>query len=108
MSLNSKAVKELYQAILLLENEEECKAFLRDLLTEAEIKEFSNRWKVARLLDQHIPYEKIVKETGMSSTTIARISKWLTGEIGGYQLIINKLENMKIINSISNSHHTSL
>ncbi len=89
--LSSRNAKELYRAILSLKNEEECKKFLRDLLTEAEIKEFTNRWKVARMLDQKIQYGKIAKETGMSSTTIARVQKWLTNGMGGYKLVLKKL-----------------
>lgn len=85
------AEKALFKAILSLENSNECKSFLRDLLTEAELKEFANRWKVAQMLAKKTDYKKIEKETGMSSTTIARISKWLTSGTGGYQQAINKL-----------------
>lgn len=83
---------DLYKAILLLKNEDECRRFFRDLLTETEIKEFTNRWKVARMLDKKIPYEEIAKETGMSSTTIARINKWLTHGKNGYRLMLKRLK----------------
>ena len=90
--LSSKDAKALYKAVLSLNSEEECKKFLRDLLTEKEIKEFTDRWKVARMLYEKISYEKIEKETGMSSTTIARVNKWLTNGKGGYRLIIDRLK----------------
>ncbi len=96
--LVSKDTKALYEAILSLKNEEECKMFLRDLLTKAEIQEFTNRWKVARLLDQKVPYKKIEKQTGMSSTTIARISKWLTKGMGGYRLMLDRVSRIKTVN----------
>jgi|SRR3989338_4011741 len=101
--LSSSKSKELFVAILSLKNESECKRFLRDLLTEAEIKEFANRWKVAQMLDQKVQYKKIEKQTGMSSTTIARINKWLENGMGGYRLMITRLnkQNKKV-------HHTSL
>jgi TrpR-related protein YerC/YecD len=83
----------LYNAFLLLQTKDECAKFLRDLLTETEIKEFSNRWKVATMLDENIPYENIAKKTGMSSTTIARVSKWLTRGRGGYRLVLSRLKN---------------
>ena len=89
--LSSKDTKALYRAILELKNEDECKKFLRDLLTEKEIKEFTNRWKVARMLERKLPYETIEKETGMSSTTVARVNKWLTNGKGGYKLILKRL-----------------
>lgn len=87
---HNENVSALLKAFLVLKNEKECWKFLRDLLTEPEIKEFTNRWKVARMLDQKIPYEEIEKETGMSSTTIARVNKWLTNGKGGYKLMLKK------------------
>lgn len=97
--LNTKDAKELFNALLSLKNEEECRKFLRDLLTEKELKEFINRWKVARMLDAQVSYEKISAKTGMSSTTIARISKWITKGMGGYKLMLSRLNV---------SHHTRL
>ncbi len=96
--------KKLYQAILSLIDEKECQKFFRDLLTEPEIKEFSNRWKVAQMLDKKIQYEIIEKETGMSSTTIARISKWLNTGMGGYKFMLKRLKN----NSSKNHAHIRL
>lgn len=88
MPQNNSQSEELYQAILSLKTEAELQRFFRDLLTEKEIAEFSNRWQAARLLNDRISYAAIVKETGLSSTTVARIAKWLKGEIGGYRLAI--------------------
>lgn len=102
----NKAGKALFKALLALKTEEECKKFLRDLLTENEIKEFANRWLVARMLDKKVNYLEIEKETGMSSTTIARINKWLTKGLGGYQLMIDKLKNMSN-QEINTVHHST-
>jgi TrpR-related protein YerC/YecD len=90
--LLNKDARELYKAIQSLKTDEECKNFLRDLLTETEMKESINRWKVVRMLDQKIPYEEITNATRMSSTTIARISKWLQKGMGGYRLILNRIK----------------
>ncbi len=87
----NEAEKELFQAILKLETLEEAKNFLRDLLTEAELKEFANRWKVAQMLEQKIAYKEIEKQIHMSSTTIARIQKWLTRGMGGYRLMLKRI-----------------
>jgi TrpR-related protein YerC/YecD len=88
----------LFDAILSLKNIEESRNFFRDLLTEEEILEFANRWKVAQMLNNKIPYTQIEKNTGMSSTTIARISKWLTKGQGGYRTMIARTSKL---------HHTS-
>ncbi|MDD2870905.1 MAG: YerC/YecD family TrpR-related protein [Candidatus Gracilibacteria bacterium] len=74
--------------------------FLRDLLSEKEIIEFSRRFDVALLLDQKVPYTQIEEKTNMSSTTIARISKYLKGDNAGYQKAIS------VLKSITDKHHT--
>ena len=82
----------LWEVILQLENVGEARWFFRDLLTEQEILEFANRWKVARLLDRKVPYLEIGRRTWMSSTTIARIKRWLTRGMGGYRLMLKRME----------------
>lgn len=80
----------LYTAILSLKTLDEAKRFFRDLLTEEEIEEFSKRWEVARMLDKNIPYTAIQDKTGLSSTTVARISRWLRKGKGGYRLVLDR------------------
>lgn len=89
--LSNQETKQLYNALLSLKTEGECKRFLRDLLTESEIKEFANRLTVAKLLSKKMSYLEIEKQTGMSSTTIARIQKWLTNGMGGYKLVLRRI-----------------
>jgi len=86
---------DLFKAILSLKNINEARKFFRDLLTEKEILEFSKRWKAARMLRQKIPYTKIESETGLSSTTIARVHWWLKKGMGGYRLILKRLERKR-------------
>lgn len=96
MTWNTPEEKRLLTAILLLNTESEAQAFLRDLMTEKEIAEFAKRLKAAEMLTDKIPYTLIEKETGLSSTTVARVAKWLKGPDGGYRAIIARL-----------NHHTS-
>ena len=58
-----------------------------------EILEFANRLEAASLLTQDVQYNAIIESTGLSSTTIARISKWLKGSLGGYRLILARLNH---------------
>ena len=99
---NIKENKQLIEAILSLKNPEEVKCLLRDLMTVNEIDEFSNRLEAARLLSKNTQYSAIIGKTGLSSTTIARISKWLKGSLGGYRLVLNRLTS----NKSNTSHHT--
>ena len=90
---NTKQTEELFNVILQLETLQEAKNFFRDLLTEKELIEFGKRWKAAKMLSENIPYTTIEKETGLSSATIARISKWLNNGMKGYTTQINKLHH---------------
>lgn len=86
----NKDTEDLISAINSIRNKKTLKNFLRDLLTEVEILEFGKRWRAARMLNDKIPYVKIVKDTGLSSTTVARISKWLSKGAGGYRAVLSK------------------
>lgn len=101
MNWNDKKNKQFVEAILALKNTDEAERFLRDLMTESEIKEFANRLEAARLLSRDVQYNAIIESTGLSSATIARIAKWLKGSLGGYRLILSRLSN------VSSHHHNS-
>ena len=83
-------VQSFVKAVLLLGSMDEAKNFLRDLLTEPEITELAKRWKAARMLSAGIPYTQIERETGLSSATIARVSRWLREGSGGYQMMLER------------------
>jgi TrpR-related protein YerC/YecD len=89
----NQKTKNLIRAILTLKNSQEAEKFFRDLLTEQEIIEFGNRWLAAKMLNDKISYPKIKKETGLSTTTIARVSKWLNRGMNGYKLILQRLNH---------------
>lgn len=89
----TKENKQLLEGILALKDANEAKRFLRDLLTPQEIEEFSKRLEAARMLSQNVQYNAIIEKTGLSSTTVARISKWLKGSLGGYRLILSRLHH---------------
>lgn len=85
----------LFKAILKLRTLQEAQKFFRDLLTVQEIKTFAMRWKVAQMLDRGYTYQEIEKQTGMSSTTIARINRWLEYGEGGYKLILKRTKRSR-------------
>jgi len=86
-------IDDLYSTINRLQGLGECRRFFRDLLTETEIREFAERWKVARMLWQGVPYTTIEEETGLSSRTIARVHKWLKRGKGGYLMMLRRLDS---------------
>lgn len=93
MNWNNEKTENLCNALLKLKNLDETKRFLRDLLTEEEILEFGRRFEAAQMLEAKVPYTKIVEKTGLSSTTVARVSKWLNSGLGGYKLVLNRLNH---------------
>ncbi len=83
----------LYEALLQLKTREECKRFMLDLCTPAEILAFAERWRVARMLeDKKLSYQEIHAQTGVSITTIGRVARFLMQEPHqGYQLVLERL-----------------
>ena len=62
MNLNeNKGYELLIKALLSVENEEECKALLDDLMTIKEVNDMAQRMLVAKLLSEQVVYNKIVE-----------------------------------------------
>ena len=81
----NREADELLSSILTLESVSEAKRFFRDLMTEDEIRMIVDRWQVARMLHAGRTYRQIAEDTGLSSRTIARISRWIKTGKGGYR-----------------------
>jgi TrpR-related protein YerC/YecD len=86
------AERALSQAFLTLQSVEECRAFLRDLCTPAELQALADRWAVVGLLERGTPYREISRQTGVSVTTIGRVARYLANGNGGYALAASRLE----------------
>jgi TrpR-related protein YerC/YecD len=82
---SSRDLVELADTLVAINDREECLRFLRDLCTIAELNAMAERWAIARMLWQRVPYKRIVHERRASSTTVARVARWLHGEVGGYR-----------------------
>ena len=70
-TVKTEAVDHLFDAILTLENKEECYSFFRDLCTVPELKTLSQRFHVAKMLVDKRVYSDIVEETGASTATLS-------------------------------------
>lgn len=86
----SNDFKNLYEAILSLKNEEECRIFFEDLCTIKELETMTQRLEVARMLLCGSTFNEIVAATGASTTTISRVNRCLNYGDGGYKLVIEK------------------
>jgi len=86
--LESNDVETLLDAFMSLKTKAELAAFLEDIATIQEIKDFALRLQVAKRLQQKQTYTDIEEATGASATTIARVNKSLVYGAGGYQLVL--------------------
>jgi len=84
---------ELAKALVQLKERGEAKALLADLCTPAEIHTLAERWHVAKLLDAgELTYRDIHEATGVSTTTIVRVARFLRQESnGGYRLLLDRV-----------------
>lgn len=89
------SIDALFEALLSLENQDECYRFFADLTTIPEIKSLAQRLQVAKMLMQNETYTVISKTTGASTATISRVKNALFYGSDGYKLIIDRLNNNK-------------
>lgn len=88
----SKEMEDLARAFSLLADDKEVLAFLRDLCTITELKEMAGRFAAVQLLEKGGSIRNVSKETGLSTTTVSRVSQWKNhvGE-GGYNLVLSRI-----------------
>jgi TrpR-related protein YerC/YecD len=85
---------QLCAALLAPRDGAEMRRLLTDLLTPAELRTVAERWHVARLLDgTDLSYREIHEATGVSTTTVVRVARFLRQEPHqGYRRTIDALE----------------
>ena len=88
----TKETEGLFEAVLTLENKEECYRFFEDLCTINEIQAMAQRLQVAKLLKDGQTYSEIESRTKASTATISRINRCLKHGADGYNRILAKLE----------------
>ena len=93
----NKKTDELFRAVISLKTVKEAEQWFRDLCTIEEIKEMSERWQIAQMVNLELPYREIAKQLKVSTTTVARVALWLNNGAGGYRLMLNR----------QNAHHNS-
>ncbi len=65
----------LYKTILKLNTIEDCKKLFDDLCTYKELEQMAQRIEVATMLLNGATYEECIQKTGISSTTLSRVSR---------------------------------
>ena len=89
--IHTEAVDHLFEAVLCLENKEECYTFFEDVCTINELLSLSQRFEVARMLRQKKTYLEISEKTGASTATISRVNRSLTYGNDRYEMVFNRI-----------------
>ena len=93
--IKTPAVEKLFEAILCLENMDECFDFFEDICTINELLSLSQRFEVARMLREQRTYLEIAEKPGASTATISRVNRSLNYGNDGYDMVIARMEEKK-------------
>ena len=91
--LRTDAVGHLFDAILSLQNREECYTFFEDVCTVNELLSLSQRFEVAKMLRDQKTYLDIAEKTGASTATISRVNRSLNYGNDGYDMVFSRMQN---------------
>ncbi len=84
------AIDYLVNALVSIDNKDDCLAFLEDLCTINEITSLSQRLEVAKMLRQDKTYNEIAQTTGASTATISRVKRSLNYGNESFDKIFSK------------------
>jgi len=90
-TIHTDAVDQLFEAILSLKNKEECYTFFEDICTINELLSLSQRFEVAKMLQQKRTYLEISEKTGASTATISRVNRSLAYGNDGYEMVFSRM-----------------
>lgn len=94
-TVRTEAVDHLFEAILTLENKEECYTFFQDVCTINELLSLSQRYEVAKMLREKKTYLEIAEKTGASTATISRVNRSLNYGCDGYDMVFSRLDKLE-------------
>ena len=104
--LRTEAVDHLFEAILSLENKEECYTFFEDICTINELLSLSQRFEVANMLTKHNTYLEIAEKTGASTATISRVNRSLNYGNDGYSMVFSRIEEAEEQKDLEKSNYS--
>ena len=90
--IRTEEVDHLFEAILTLENKDECYQFFEDVCTVNELLSLAQRYEVAKMLRNKNTYLEIAEKTGASTATISRVNRSLNYGNDGYDMVFKRLK----------------
>ena len=91
-TIKTESVDHLFEAILNLQDKEECYLFFEDVCTVNELLSLSQRFEVAKMLRERKTYLEIAEKTGASTATISRVNRSLNYGNDGYEMVFKRME----------------
>ncbi|MBQ6814154.1 MAG: TrpR YerC/YecD [Lachnospiraceae bacterium] len=91
--IRTEEVDHLFEAILTLENKDECYLFFEDVCTVNELLSLAQRYEVAQMLRNKKTYLEIAEKTGASTATISRVNRSLNYGNDGYDMVFKRLNS---------------
>lgn len=89
--IRTEEVDHLFEAILTLQNKDECYQFFEDVCTVNELLSLAQRYEVAQMLRNKNTYLEIAEKTGASTATISRVNRSLNYGNDGYDMVFSRL-----------------
>ncbi len=86
------AIKEICSVLSKIDDAVLIEDFFKCLFTEAELKDFSNRWHLVKELDAGTTQREIARKYGMSLCNITRGSKEMKKEDSAFRRILEILK----------------
>ena len=68
-------IRQLFELIISLDNEDDCRALFDDLCTIKEVENMAERCFAARLLMEGNTYSQVMAQADISSATLSRVSR---------------------------------
>ena len=91
-NIRTGEVDSLFEAILCLEDKEECYTFFEDVCTINELLSLAQRFEVAKMLREQKTYLEIAEKTGASTATISRVNRSLNYGNDGYDMVFKRMK----------------
>lgn len=90
MPIPRKHLTDLYDLFAQIENREEAKLLLDDILTPQELSSVAERWQLIQELNKGTPQRDIAEKLGLSISKITRGSRMLQYGSGGFKHFLGK------------------
>ena len=93
--IKTPEVEKLFEAILTLQDTNECFTFFEDICTINELLSLAQRFEVAQMLREKKTYFDIAEKTGASTATISRVNRSLNYGNDGYDMVFARMGQLE-------------